>query len=93
MAKFIIKQGLTHGSGRKCPTGGSGAIGAPSSIIEQLLTFADGNELEIILPVSRARVMVDQIISVQGIFEVAPQFVPLVSDQYQLEILQYLFYH
>lgn len=50
----------TDGSGRQWPIGGSGAIGAPSSIREQCsMVGIDSSLPEISLPVSWARVIVD----------------------------------
>lgn len=59
---------LTAGSGRQWPIGGSGAMGAPSSIIEQCSMIGMPSTLvEMILPVSWARVIVDLIIRSHGI--------------------------
>lgn len=57
----------TDGSGRQWPMGGSGGIGAPSSIIEQCSMLGiDSILVEIILPVSWARNIVDFTIKSQG---------------------------
>lgn len=59
---------LTCGSGCQWPIGGCGAIGAPSSMSEQFSMGIFAICVDMILPVSWARVMVDRIILSKGIF-------------------------
>lgn len=57
---------LTCGSGCQWPIGGCGAIGAPSSINEQFSIGTFAICVDMILPVSCARVIVDRIILSNG---------------------------
>lgn len=59
---------LTCGSGCQWPTAGCGAIGAPSSMSEQFSIGKLATCVEMILPVSCARVIVDRTILSSGIF-------------------------
>lgn len=59
---------LTDGSGCQWPIGGCGAIGAPSSINEQFSIGMLAIWVEIIFPVSCARVIVDRTITSSGNF-------------------------